>query len=553
MTLRNAVAHRNLLYLLTLKELRTRYRKSVLGWTWSLLEPAEPDGDLQLRVPRGLQTADHRSAIPSGLESFPLYFLAGLLPFQFFSISVTTSMGVVDGNASLIKKVAFPHEHLVFSVVLAQVITLAIELGVLSIALVIAGASVLPWIFVAGPADRSAHALHDRGGPGVVGRQRVLPGHQLPVGHRRSALFYATPIIYTPDFIEVDALRWLTTWGPTGSFVRAFHEVLYDNRMPRPERWVNSRRVLRRAASRSDPGSSVDCRHGSPRRCDDTHPLSPSTTSPRRSRSTTNARTRSSSTWRPEAGTDTRSSTRSATSRSRCLEGEAFGVIGHNGSGKSTLLKCMAGILRPNVGQHQRATVACRPCSNSAPASTRSCPGATTCSSTPRSSGWPDRRSHDVSTRSSTSRGSSSSSTHRSRTYSSGMYVRLAFAVAINVDPEMLLIDEILAVGDVTFQQKCMEKFVQFRDEGRTLVLVTHDLSSIRNFCDRAIWLDHGRSRARARRRELVDRYTESMLSRELRGTARRGARRGSGEIRIERVDMLVDDRQRAGCRPATR
>ena len=101
------------------------------------------------------------------------------------------------------------------------------------------------------------------------------------------------------------------------------------------------------------------------------------------------------------------------------------------------------------------------------------------------------------------------------KTYSSGMYVRLAFAVAINVDPELLLIDEILAVGDVTFQQKCMEKFVQFRDDGRTLVLVTHDTGSVRNFCDRAIWLDHGVVKADGKPADVIDEYTETMLEAE--------------------------------------
>ena len=91
------------------------------------------------------------------------------------------------------------------------------------------------------------------------------------------------------------------------------------------------------------------------------------------------------------------------------------------------------------------------------------------------------------------------------KTYSSGMYVRLAFAVAINVDPELLLIDEILAVGDVTFQQKCMEKFVDFRQQGRTLVLVTHDATTVRNFCDRAIWLDHGSIRMAGDPADVVD------------------------------------------------
>jgi ABC-2 type transport system ATP-binding protein len=76
--------------------------------------------------------------------------------------------------------------------------------------------------------------------------------------------------------------------------------------------------------------------------------------------------------------------------------------------------------------------------------------------------------------------------------YSSGMYVRLAFAVAVHVDPEILLVDEVLAVGDEPFQRKCMERIKQFQREGRTIVLVTHGLDTVRQLCDRAILLDHG-------------------------------------------------------------
>jgi ABC-type polysaccharide/polyol phosphate export permease len=238
MTLQHAVAHRNLLYLLTLKELRTRYRKSVLGWAWSLLNPLS-----QMLIFSFVFLVAFRQpppiGDPSGLESFPLYFLAGLLPFQFFAISVTTSMGVVDGNASLIKKVAFPHEHLVFSVVLAQVITLAIELGVLSVALGIAGASVLPWIFVVVPLVGLLMLFTTGVALALSAVNVFFRDINYLWGIVAQALFYASPIIYTPDFIEVDALRWLTTWGPTGSFVRAFHEVLYDNRMPELARWLN--------------------------------------------------------------------------------------------------------------------------------------------------------------------------------------------------------------------------------------------------------------------------------------------------------------------------
>jgi lipopolysaccharide transport system ATP-binding protein len=137
------------------------------------------------------------------------------------------------------------------------------------------------------------------------------------------------------------------------------------------------------------------------------------------------------------------------------------------------------------------------------------------------------------------------------KTYSSGMYVRLAFAVAINVDPELLLIDEILAVGDVSFQQKCMDKFVQLREQNRTLVLVTHDTGSVRHFCDRAIWIDHGTIKADGVPADVIDEYTETMLGAE--ATAHGGAvRRGSGEIWVERVEILVDggpvDRVRNGA-----
>ncbi|MEM1332842.1 MAG: ABC transporter permease, partial [Actinomycetota bacterium] len=118
MSLRNAVAHRNLLYLLSLKELRTRYRKSVLGWAWTLLNPISQViifsfvflVAFDLTPPVG---------VPSGLQNFPLYFLAGLLPFNFFSISVTAGIGSVTGNSGLISKVAFPHEHLPLSVLIA--------------------------------------------------------------------------------------------------------------------------------------------------------------------------------------------------------------------------------------------------------------------------------------------------------------------------------------------------------------------------------------------------------------------------------------------------
>jgi len=192
-------------------------------------------------------------------------------------------------------------------------------------------------------------------------------------------------------------------------------------------------------------------------------------------------------------------------------EGEAVGIIGHNGSGKSTMLKCMAGILRPNEG----TIVARKRMAALLELGAGFTPELSGSENVYLNAAILGMSRRDIATRFDDIvefSGLENFIDTPVMNYSSGMYVRLAFAVAINVDPEMLLIDEILAVGDVTFQQKCMEKFVEFRQGGRTLVLVTHDLTNVRNFCNRAIWIDQGQIRGQGDPAELVDEYTESML-----------------------------------------
>ena len=93
------------------------------------------------------------------------------------------------------------------------------------------------------------------------------------------------------------------------------------------------------------------------------------------------------------------------------------------------------------------------------------------------------------------------------RTYSSGQYMRLAFSVAINVDAEILLIDEILSVGDQHFQEKCFNKMRELKKEGKTMVFVTHSMESVRNLCDRAIWLYNGKVRMDGNTNEVVNEY----------------------------------------------
>ena len=145
------------------------------------------------------------------------------------------------------------------------------------------------------------------------------------------------------------------------------------------------------------------------------------------------------------------------------------------------------------------------------------------------------------------------------KTYSSGMYMRLGFAVAINVDPDVLLVDEVLAVGDEAFTHKCLEKFAEFRRRGKTIVLVTHMLDLITRLCDEALWLDTGRVRGHGDPKRVVDAYltevagtddhavsaaTEPPAESGATETNGRAGRWGSQEAIIEHVELVRADGQ---------
>lgn len=97
------------------------------------------------------------------------------------------------------------------------------------------------------------------------------------------------------------------------------------------------------------------------------------------------------------------------------------------------------------------------------------------------------------------------------KTYSSGMFVRLAFALAINVDPDVLIVDEALSVGDIYFQSKCYRKFEEFKQAGKTILFVTHDMNSVLKYCDRGMVLDHGRKQGEGSAKDMVDLYKRTV------------------------------------------
>lgn len=194
----------------------------------------------------------------------------------------------------------------------------------------------------------------------------------------------------------------------------------------------------------------------------------------------------------------------------RIEQGESVGIVGRNGSGKSTTLKLIAGVMAPSGGEvHVRGRVS--PLIELGAGFHPDLTGRENVYLNASILGMPNRdiraRFDDI-VEFAELREFIDTPVKR---YSSGMYVRLAFAVAVHSDPEVLLVDEVLSVGDAFFQEKCLERMHDFQRRGTTIVVVSHILELITTFCERAIWLEHGRVVAEGPAVAVVEQYRESV------------------------------------------
>lgn len=172
-------------------------------------------------------------------------------------------------------------------------------------------------------------------------------------------------------------------------------------------------------------------------------------------------------------------------------EGSTFGLIGRNGSGKSTLLKCLAKIYWPTSGSiryHGRMAALLEVGSGFHHELSGRENIYLNGSILGMSKKEIDRKYDEIVDFS----GVEQFIDQPVKNYSSGMYVRLGFSVAISVEPDILVVDEVLAVGDAEFQEKCLTKFGDYRREGRTVIMVSHSMESVRDMCDHAAWLNQG-------------------------------------------------------------
>lgn len=219
--------------------------------------------------------------------------------------------------------------------------------------------------------------------------------------------------------------------------------------------------------------------------------------------------------------------------------GETFCIIGENGSGKSTTLQIIAGILNPSRGRaqvHGRVAALLE-----------------------LGSGFnPDFSGRDNVYLNAAILGLSHEETKRRfqaieefaeigdfldqpvKTYSSGMAVRLAFSVAIHVDPEILLVDEALAVGDIYFRQRCMRKVHELRERGVTILFVSHAMGDVKAIGDRVLWLDHGRIRALGSPDEVVSQYLAAMATKDSAYLKHRGEQRSAAPHEAIQAPELV-------------
>ena len=210
-------------------------------------------------------------------------------------------------------------------------------------------------------------------------------------------------------------------------------------------------------------------------------------------------------------------------------EGETFGIIGANGSGKSTLLKCMAGILIPDRG---KVTVRGRLASllEVGAGFHPDYSGRENIYLNGAILGLPRRYINSVIDEIVGFAELEQFIDNPVRNYSSGMYTRLGFSIAIHMDPDILLIDEVLAVGDEAFQRRCMDHIEGMRREGRTLVFVSHAADSVRRLCDRCLWIDHGVQRARGVTGPVVDSYVGEVNQHEMEALRQAAAGAGASE-----------------------
>ena len=503
------IRYRGLIQSLVARELKARYRGSALGFFWSFINPL-----LLLLV----YSFVFEVVMPGRAAEKPysLFLFCGLLPWTWFSSSVLESAGVLISGGNLIKKVLFPAEVLPIVTVLSNMVHFLLGLPVLVAFLVYYRRPLeFPEVFWF-PVIVLTQLILTMGIALIVSALTVhFRDIKDILGNLMTFWFFATPIIYPFTGIEKGSTaRTLLNLNPVTHLAVLVPGA--DVLSRRPAGAVRPRALAAGAArgvGRRLPGRLFPVRPAARlvrgRSLMVAIEASGVTKVYRRFTGRRQFATLKSALLRGTVLRDLHPAGTFAAVRNVSFtvpQGATYGIIGRNGSGKSTMLKLVAGITKPTEGTvtvNGRLSALIELGAGFHPEISG------------RENVFINGIMLGLSKREITRRFDEIVEFAELRdfidapvkTYSSGMYVRLGFAVAINVDPDVLLVDEVLAVGDEAFTHKCLDKFAEFRRRGKTILLVTHSLNLVERFCDDVLWLDGGTARGEGDPRRVVSEY----------------------------------------------
>ncbi len=521
--LRELYEHRELLRTFIARDLNARYKGSIFGIVWSLLNPL-----LNMVVYSVAFSVILRNPAPmtkTGAHAYAFFFMPSFLAWTFFQGSLAIGTMSILGASGLVKKVYFPREVLPLSAVVASLVNMGIALAVLVPFSIFVIGLTLPG-FVALVFVTALFFLLTAGMTMVLaGLVVYFRDIEFLIGIILSAWFFLTPIVWAtgtlndrqpappaPPAVQLrDPVhrelprRPLRDPGAAGHPAprlpgdrpgRLHRRLLGLHPPPEQHRGGAVSSIVRRPSPRSteeDPAIAVAVR--------DVHKHFRLFTQKETSLKATIVRGR-----------------RAVYEEFEALKGVSFdvptgevlGIIGRNGSGKSTLLKCMARILEPDAGTIEvtgRIAALLEVGAGFHPeySAIENIFLSGAIYGVPRED--LEGRVDEIIRFAELER----FARNPVKTYSSGMYARLGFSIAINVDPDVLLVDEVLAVGDQSFQARCLDRMLEFRDAGKTIILVTHDVGSVESFCDRAIWLNHGEIVIDSLPHHVIRRYVDSV------------------------------------------
>ncbi len=502
----------DLIYTLSEHRVRVRYKQSALGITWAVMQP------LSLML---IYTVifSRVAKIETNGEPYAIFVFVGLLPWTYFSTAITSGTSALTSHINLISKVYFPREILPLTYVIAAFFDFIIALVVLAMMMIYYRVNVSFNALYAIPIIAVMTGF-------VMSMVLILSATQVrfrDVGVGIPLLLqiwmFATPVVYPlsaikslPPFFALrvydESNGWCHRKLPPRSFTGTSARIPIAGNLGNDLHYLAAQCLCPLQANR-DNGSGGD--------------LTPSTDYEMIDLRFDRVSKRY--LIRNEDGGDSSHNPvlrklKSVLRRPQefwavrdvsfeVLRGEALGIIGHNGAGKSTILKLLSSITIPSSGE---ITINGR-----------------LAALIEVGSGFhPELTGRENVYLSGSILGMRRSEIARKidsiidfagilqfidipvKRYSSGMFVRLGFSIAAHLDPDILLLDEVLAVGDAAFQSKCLNRIDELRDAGKTIIFISHDLNAVERLCDRVLLMDHGKVIASGQPAEIIDLYKNS-------------------------------------------